>query len=911
MAYELTQRTKDALSSELIEPNIVLTIDGISTKFSVKINKILLTYDLPGLTYDSGLSYDGLAGDPNTLDLISLSGTSTSISMQLEPDKGSASSTQNITVSLIDRNNLVSEIISPGVVVDDVIYRNCRLYLGMFESAFPEDYIEIFNGKVMGINPGVGVIDLQITHPEDLKKSTIFEKAETTLVQSALFDSAVIQDLTFVKRPDVVGSVSIEYTTAAIGDTANISVTGNDITAQIDPGATTAKTLKKKLENDEDANQLVTVSLSGTANTIQVGQAQTFLTSSTEIFVDSVKGFLPDSGTGLFEPFLRINDEIIKYTGIDTVANKFTGITRAALGSFGVSHADGDNVSSFYQLGDGSEQYGNAVDMALRIMLSAGDATYFSGTATHFVSIPGVGSIGNSIFLPGVYLRRDYGVVALDTCSVSGSVSNNFTDNTIASITEIGTGTYITVSGTTLVTELDSSATLTCSSQYNVLPDGLGMLPRQIDIERFVNLKNTYSTAIANYAFYLKDSVNSKEFLNTQVLMPSALYSMPRKGRISCGIISPPLYDENTKVLGLDNVKNPKGIKINRSVSKNFYNTVIYQYNPDSVDDKFLNKNISISADSKNRIDAPSKVFQMKAEGMRPGGTTADIINRNASRFLDRYKFGAEGLKVDVLFKTGFGVEIGDAIIFGDPSFNLTDTTNGTKEFAPRIMEVVNKDLNWKTGAISLSLLDSNYSANLRFGVFSPSTIVGTGSTTTSIVVTDSYGTISPSKEKDKWQNYIGKEVTIHSEDWTVEANTYIQGFSGGDDYLMQVSPALPFSPTAGYIIDIPKYTDIDALEAFYKNVHVFWDPQVLVVSGASSTSFDVGGGDIGKFFVNCIIRVHNYDFTIDSGEVGKKVTNISGNTITCDDLGFTPASGQFIELIGFSTDEGKPYSWL
>lgn len=911
MAYELTQRTINALSSELIEPNIVLTIDGINTKFAVKINKIALTYDLPGLTYDSGLSYDGLAGDPDTLDLISLSGTSTSISMQLEPDKGAASSTQNITISLIDRNNIVSEIISPGVVVDDVIYRNCRLYLGMFDTAFPEDYIEIFNGKVMGINPGVGIIDLQVTHPEDLKKSSIFEKAETTLVQAALFDSAEIQDLTYTKRADVVGSVSIEYTTAAIGDTANITVTGNDISAQIDPSFTSAKTLKKKIENDEDANQLVTVKLTGDANTVQTGQAQTFLTSSTEIFVDSVKGFLPDSGTGLFETFLRINDEIIKYTAIDTVANKFTGITRASIGSFGASHADGDNVSSFYQLGDGSDLYGNAVDTALRLMLSAGEANYFSGSATHFVSIPGVGSVSNSIFLPGVYLKRDYGTVNLDLCTVSGSTSNDFVGNTITSITEINTGTYITVSGTTLVTELNSSATLTCSSQYNVLPDGLGMLPRQIDIDRFNFIKSTYSTALANYAFYLKDSVNSKEFLNTQVLLPSALYSMPRKGRISCGIISPPLYDENTKVLGLDNVKNPKGIKINRSVSKNFYNTVIYQYNPDSVEDKFLNKNISISADSKNRIDAPSKVFQMKADGMRPGGTTADIINRNASRFLDRYKFGAEGLKVDVLFKTGFGVEIGDAIIFGDPSFNLTDTTNGTKEFAPRIMEVVNKDLNWKTGSISLALLDSNYSANLRFGVFSPSSIIGSGSTTTNIILSVSYGTVAPSKEKDKWQNYIGKEITVHSEDWSVQGNTYIQGFSGGDDSLMQVSPALSFSPTAGYIIDIPQYTDIDTLESFYKNVHVFWDPQVLVVSGSSATSFDVGGGDIGKFFINCIIRVHNYDFTIDSGETGKKVTNISGNTITCEDLGFTPASGQFVELIGFSSDEGKPYSWL
>jgi len=315
MSYTLSQRTKNALSRELIEPNVVLSIDGIATNFAVKISKVEFRFD-DGRLFDDGLFFDGLVNDSGTLDLISLSGTTTTITQQLEPDKGAASSTQNVTVTLIDRNDIVSKMISPGFVVDEIIYRNCRLYLGMLESSFPEDYIEIFNGKVQEVRAGVGTIDLLITHPEDLKKSNIFERAETTLTQDALYDAAIIQDLRYTKRPDVIGTVSVEYVSAGLGDDAIVTVTGNDISVQIDPAFTKAKTVKKRIENDPDANQLVTVSIYDDANALQAVVAQTNLDSSTEIFVDSVKGFLPPTGDDLFKTYLRINDEIMEYMDV-------------------------------------------------------------------------------------------------------------------------------------------------------------------------------------------------------------------------------------------------------------------------------------------------------------------------------------------------------------------------------------------------------------------------------------------------------------------------------------------------------------------------------------------------------------------------------------------------------------------
>lgn len=914
MALQLTERTKNALSRELIEPNLVLLIDGIATKYAIRITKQILRYDLPGVNYDDpGLFYDGLIDDPTSEDLISISGTTNQIAQQLDPDKGAASSTQTLTLRLIDRNEQITRLITPGEIVDDVLYRNARVYFGLVDTAF-EDYIEIFNGKIMGINPSTSSIDFVVTHPDDLKRSTIFEKQEDELTAICRFDSILLQDLFYQKRSDVVGLVRIQYTSAALGDDAIVTVVGNDITVQIDTAFTKAKTVKKKIENNEDANQLVNVVIDkdGDANTIQTttGGFQDLETDDVLNITDASKFLLPVGD--LLKTYVKIGDEVIEYTAIDVNNNQLTGCTRQALTSFGSNHAVGDVVSSFYKFGDSTYDNGNAIDLALYLLMSGADANYCSETATHVVSIPGFGSIVDAIWLPNVYLVKDYGVTDGDLVTVTGSgLGNDFTDAVIFEVVESLEGSYLVFDGLGLVEELDASLSVTIKSKYNILPDGCGLLPRQIDIPQFRLIQSRYNVAIANYEFYFKDTINSKDFINTQLFLPSALYSVPRKGKISLGITSPPLYASDSANLTLENTKNPKGLKLARSVNNNFYNTVAYVYNPDSVEDKFLNKNIRVSADSKNRIDSPSKLFKIEAVGLRPGNETTELINRNGVRFLDRYKYGAESLKVEVLFKTGFAIEVGDSVLFGDAAFNLADSKTGSRDFEPRVMEVINKEWNWQNGKISLSLLDTSYSADFRYGVFSPSSLIGVGSTTTELIIKKSFGTPVSDKEKEKWQNYIGKEIAVHSEDYTFRELTYLQGFDPGNDNKMIVSPALSVAPSANYQIDIVNYDEVDILEAFYKNAHAFWDPTIAVVSGASATSFNVSGGDIGKIFVGSLIRVHNQDFSIDSGETARKVTDITGNTVTCQDLGFTPTSAMFVELIGFSSDNGKAYAWL
>lgn len=914
MALQLTERTKNALSRELIEPNLVLLIDGIAKKYAIRITKQILRYDLPNLNYDdSGLFYDGLVDDPTSEDLISISGTTNQIAQQLDPDKGAASSTQTLTLRLIDRNEQITKLITPGEVVEDVLYRNARVYFGLADTAF-EDYIEIFNGKIMGINPSTSSIDFVITHPDDLKRSTIFEKQEATLASFLAFDSLLLQNLLYTKRSDVVGTVRVQYTAAGIGDDAIVTVVGNDITVQIDTAFTRTKTVKKKIENNEDANQLVTVKIpSGydpdAIQAVTAGFIELF--SDETIILDDVSQFLLPVGD-LFKTYVRIGDEIIEYQNIDLVNNELQNCTRQALTSLGNNHEEGAVVSSFYKFGDSTFDNGNAIDLALYLLLSNGPQYYSEETATHIVDIPGIGSITDSVWLPNVYLIKDFGVTEGDLATLSGSVNgNNFTDQVIVEVIENDEGSYVIFEGLGLVSELDSVMTFQIKSKYNILPDGCGLLPRQVDIPQFRLIQSRFNVAIANYEFYFKDTVSSKEFINTQLFLPSALYSVPRKGKISLGITAPPLYAADSANLTLQNTKNPKALKLSRSVNNNFYNTVAYIYNPDSVEDKFLNKNIRISGDSKLRIDAPSKLFKIQAEGLRPGQQTTDLVNRNGIRFLDRYKYGAESLKVEVLFKTGFPVEVGDSVLFGDAAFNLADSKSGSRDFEPRVMEVINKEWNWQNGKIALTLLDTSYSADFKYGVFSPSSLLDSGSTSTELIIKRSFGTQFPDKEKDKWQNYIGKEIAVHSADYTFRELTYLQGFDGGNDNKMIVSPALSISPPADYQIDIVNYDEVDALEAFYKNAHVFWDPQVEVVSGTSSTSFDVSGGDIGKFFIGSLIRIHNQDFSIDSGETAKKVTNISGNTITCQDLGFTPDNTMFVELIGFSSDNGKAYAWL
>ena len=93
MAAELSDVAKLQLEKSVKEPNLVFLIDGVPTKFTTKIVGVKARYGENGIHYgQSGLFYGGIVPLEDQNDYIAISGTSDSISQQIDIDKSAASS---------------------------------------------------------------------------------------------------------------------------------------------------------------------------------------------------------------------------------------------------------------------------------------------------------------------------------------------------------------------------------------------------------------------------------------------------------------------------------------------------------------------------------------------------------------------------------------------------------------------------------------------------------------------------------------------------------------------------------------------------------------------------------------------------------------------------------------------------
>jgi hypothetical protein len=547
-------------------------------------------------------------------------------------------------------------------------------------------------------------------------------------------------------------------------------------------------------------------------------------------------------------------------------------------------------------------------ELALKIMLSGVNDYFATGVdITNFQQVGDSSIVTNAIFFQGVDVEADYGLVPGDYVTTTGASNgaNNVSLKQILIIETDDNGSYLTIDDVSFVTETDTAATISFRSQYDTLGEGMALTPDEVDVAEHERLGDLFLSGL-EYRFYLKDTVEGKEFLEKQVYQPYGAYAIPRKARASLGYHSAPIPTEEIKIFNKDTVRKPDQIRLKRTIQRNFYNTVIYKYEQDSLEDEFLAGTITIDQDSKNRIPVKTKARTFESKGIRAdlgGSTSTQQISR---RLLSRYKFGAEYFEaVSVFFKEGFNVEIGDVHIFDPTDLQISNTTDGTRDRVAKFYEVQNKKIDIKTGEVTLTLVDTNFSLDERYGLVSPSTLVAAGSTASVIAIQDSFGSFYPGNEKKKWEPFIGLPILVHNEDYSYSEETTLTGFDPADRYKMLVSPALSGAPSAGYIIDLPKYpTDTDPnTNRLHKLIHAFTSPRVSVTSGTSGTSFDVGAGDVAKFFVGGIVEVHNTGFTVVSPET--KVASVVGTTITVeDDLGFTPAAGYEVDFIGFADQE-------
>lgn len=716
--FEITNKASAAADAINKRPNIVLQIDGITKKFgSAEILAIIKIGD-EGLFIDGSWNIGDSAPIKDQLGALSFDNSSTSIKQQLDIDKGRGSGISSMQIGLIDINQEITEIISPGVVVTDILGRKASVFVSPDSETtdFPQDYIRVFRGIIDEVDAGPGLIKFNLAHPDQKKRQSIFITAEAELASG---------------------------------------ITAGDVT----------------------------------------------------IPLDTVVGFLakvlgPDATyDSSFSSYIQIDDEIIRYDGIS--APNLTGCTRAQFGTVAATHSAGAPVRTIYRL------EGNAVDLALKVMAS-GSGQYASNIEIqNFNKLSDGSPIPNGIFFRNINVAEEYGITIGSYITTSGATNgaNNVSLKEIIDINETDDGgSYVTVDGVTFVDELDSAAVASFRSRFDTLPDGLSMGEDEIDIAQHLKIQRIFLSSF-NYDFRLTETIDSgKEWLDLEIYKPSGAYSIPRNAQSSVSYFIGPIPGANIKTLSKDNIVGPSKLKILRSISKNFANTIIYKYEKSVTEDKFLRGVVYQSAGSLSQIPVGTKAQVIESSGIRQALAGQSITQIAADRKLDRFKLAAEYIpNVQVRFGDGYNIELADIIILDPTDLELVNTVDGDRNKEIKMFEVNNITKDFKTGKITIDLLDTTFDGAKRYGLIGPSSRISSGASQTQFQIEEFFpGSPFGAAEYKKWDRYPLCAVKVRSEDFTTRfAQTVIQSVSGNT---ITVSPALGFTPQPGDVMELADY---------------------------------------------------------------------------------------------------------
>lgn len=634
----------------------------------------------------------------------------------------------------------------------------------------------------------------------------------------------------------------------------------------------------------------------------------------TDGFFDPILG--PD---GTYDPgvtpYIQVDDEWMQYSNGALSPTQITVLSRGGSHSRGtpaVSHDAGATVMNGIQIQD------NVMNLMLKIMLSGWNGPWITG-------VPCL-SLGTSLdptnVQPGTVLIntdavQEYGLTVGDYVIITGSTAGN--DGTFL-ITDIQNSTsdanrLVIVDHFFNLENPASTVNLGFRSKYDTLPIACGLknTPREVDVQTFEDTRQLFfSAGFYEQQIFITEPGSGKDLIESTLCLPIGIYSITRYGRISVGVTKPPIAGQSLVYLNNTNVLDPKNITVQRALNnRRFYNLISYSFDKTDAGNYRSVVNV-LDTDSLTKINMVSSL-PINADGVKTTLGGALLVQTRGNFLLNRYKKAAYQISLKVNWAAGSLIEVGDVVaLTDDGNLQITNFENGKRDLGTQLYEVIERTLDLQTGSVSLTLLSNlGYKVNQRFATVAPSSQVIAGSTTTSILIKDSYGALYPHNEKKKWQKFFGLPIRVHSYDYTRLDTVTLLGFDPTNPYRMLVSPALSFTPQVDDIVDTDLYgTDgLPSTNTLYKTLFTHVDPTLTVVSGTSDTVFDVSAPDAATLNIGLPITIHNADYTLSSPEVN--VASVVGTTVTvAASLGFTPSAGQQIELVGFK-DRGGPYRYL
>lgn len=168
-------------ASDARRPNLVFKIDGVSTVYA-----LAKTYAEIPWTYGSAITYGqagifyGGSGVVETGKPYIMDDSALSISQRIEPEQGRGS-TGDITVVLIDKDQEITQLVSPGQVVPDILARECSLWYGYQNTDYPEDYFILFRGYITNVVTQAGKVRLTISDATQKKRQATTQAYKSSI----------------------------------------------------------------------------------------------------------------------------------------------------------------------------------------------------------------------------------------------------------------------------------------------------------------------------------------------------------------------------------------------------------------------------------------------------------------------------------------------------------------------------------------------------------------------------------------------------------------------------------------------------------------------------------------------------------------------------------------------------------
>lgn len=649
----------------------------------------------------------------------------------------------------------------------------------------------------------------------------------------------------------------------------------------------------------------------GTSITLSsINNSQTVIpVNSTLQFYEQILG--PD---GTYDPlvgtFIRIDDEIMEY-GVGDLAPTQVTVTRASLGSLADDHDSDATVKNTIQLGKGLSGI-NSVDVMLKLMLSG-----WNGPCEENVSIqsfvftyaepPVSARINNAFVLLNQDAIQQYGLSVGDYFYITGSAFGNDLTGRITGFADAQVTNQIILTDQFFTEENPSSAVVSFRSQFDTLPiaAGLKMRMRDIDVASYLFIKTNYFNAAAssNMQFYIEESQMGKDFMDSQVCLPMGCYAISRFGRAALAITKPPLPTAG-KLLQLDytNILDPDKIQVSRSAnSRSFYNSIKFTYDKNPLTGDFGTVQYFIDTVSLSNFNQTS-TLPIESDGLKRQIGGGIIAQNRGQALLNRYKNCTIILELTVTWSIGSLIEVSDIVVLSDNGqLQIMNYETGIRDLGVQLFEVIDRNYNISAGNVKLKLMGGlGFSVDSRFGLISPSSQTNSGCTDSLIRLVPSYGQTDIAAEVAKWSMFQGLPIIVHNADYSVSGSSFITGIGNSDSTALSIDPPLAFTPASGMIVDINDYptTTSKREDAYYKLLYTHVSPTFAVTSGVSGTQFNVSLVDASNMTVGNTLLVRNSDYSVYSPEV--EVTDITGTLVTVDSLGFTPASGYFVEGVGY-----------